>query len=169
MLIVALVLAGVGLAALVFAVVASNGLMAWVCIGASVLGVVLLIIDALQERRRGQPGEATEPPPEPKSPQPRLEDVTANYDQVPSGRGAADDFYADADYPEDPSTEGDDTVGDDGATATMPVHSASWFVDDAVTQESADDDRTAVNQEQASRDGLIRRSMWRAARGPRDR
>ncbi|WIM89171.1 hypothetical protein PT015_06875 [Candidatus Mycobacterium wuenschmannii] len=56
MLIVSLVLAVIGLAALVFAVITSNELVAWVCIGASVLGVVLLIVDALQERqRRGGP------------------------------------------------------------------------------------------------------------------
>ncbi|OBH00525.1 hypothetical protein A5696_16110 [Mycobacterium sp. E2699] len=52
MLIIALVLALIGLVALVFAVVTSNELVAWVCIGASVLGVVLLIIDALRERQR---------------------------------------------------------------------------------------------------------------------
>lgn len=52
MLIIALVLALIGLAALVFAVVTSSELVAWVCIGASVLGVVLLIIDALRERRQ---------------------------------------------------------------------------------------------------------------------
>jgi hypothetical protein len=51
MLIIALVLALIGLVALVFAVVTSNELVAWVCIGASVLGVVLLIIDALRERQ----------------------------------------------------------------------------------------------------------------------
>ena len=55
MLIIALVLALVGLVALVFAVVTSNELVAWVCIGASVLGVVLLIIDAVRERQRGEP------------------------------------------------------------------------------------------------------------------
>ena len=58
MLIIALVLALVGLVALVFAVVTSNELVAWVCIGASVLGVVLLIIDAVQERRRRDAGGA---------------------------------------------------------------------------------------------------------------
>ncbi|MEE6139051.1 DUF308 domain-containing protein [Mycobacterium sp. 050128] len=52
MLIIALVLALIGLVALVFAVVTSNELVAWVCIGASVLGVVLLIVDALRERQR---------------------------------------------------------------------------------------------------------------------
>lgn len=53
MLIVALVLAVIGLAALVTAVVTSNELIAWVCIAASVIGVVLLIVDALRERSKG--------------------------------------------------------------------------------------------------------------------
>ena len=61
MLIVALVLAVIGLAALVTAVVTSNELIAWVCIGASVIGVVLLIVDALRERSKG---ETSEPPAE---------------------------------------------------------------------------------------------------------
>ncbi|MDV3128163.1 hypothetical protein M1247_24830 [Mycobacterium sp. 21AC1] len=56
MLIIALVLAVIGLAALVTAVVTSNELIAWVCIGASVIGVVLLIIDALRERSRSAAG-----------------------------------------------------------------------------------------------------------------
>ena len=57
MLIVALVLAVIGLAALVTAVVTSNELIAWVCIGASVIGVVLLIVDALRERSGRDAGE----------------------------------------------------------------------------------------------------------------
>lgn len=52
MLIVALVLAVIGLAALVTAVVTSNELIAWVCIAASVIGVVLLIVDAIRDRSR---------------------------------------------------------------------------------------------------------------------
>jgi hypothetical protein len=52
MLIVALVMAVIGLAALVTAVVTSNEVIAWVCIGASVIGIVLLIVDALRERQR---------------------------------------------------------------------------------------------------------------------
>src|ERR1700733_13694101 len=52
MLIIALVLAVIGLAALVTAVVTSNELIAWVCIGASVIGVLLLIVDALRESSR---------------------------------------------------------------------------------------------------------------------
>jgi membrane protein implicated in regulation of membrane protease activity len=59
MLIVALVLAVIGLAALVTAVVTSNELIAWVCIGASVIGVVLLIVDALRERSKGEQSDET--------------------------------------------------------------------------------------------------------------
>jgi len=59
MLIIALGLAVIGLAALVFAVVTGSEVIAWVCIGASVLGVVLLIVDALRERQRHEVGAAT--------------------------------------------------------------------------------------------------------------
>jgi hypothetical protein len=67
MLIVALVLAVIGLAALVTAVVTSNELIAWVCIGASVIGVVLLIVDALRERSGRDAGD---PPDEPEESEP---------------------------------------------------------------------------------------------------
>jgi hypothetical protein len=53
MLIAALVMAAIGLIALVTAVVTSSEVIAWVCIGASVIGVILLIIDALRERKTG--------------------------------------------------------------------------------------------------------------------
>lgn len=56
MLIVALVLAVVSLAALVTAVVTSNELIAWVCIGLSALGVLLLIADAVRDRNRQADG-----------------------------------------------------------------------------------------------------------------
>ncbi len=62
MLIVALVLAVIGLAALVTAVVTSNELIAWVCIGASVIGVLLLIVDALRERSRSADGADADHP-----------------------------------------------------------------------------------------------------------
>ncbi|MGE2730411.1 DUF308 domain-containing protein [Mycolicibacterium vaccae] len=52
MLIVALVLAVIGLAALVTAVVTSNELIAWVCIAASAVGVILLIVDAVRDRSK---------------------------------------------------------------------------------------------------------------------
>ena len=50
MLIVALVLAVISLAALVTAVVTSNEMIAWACIGFSAIGVLLLIIDAIRDR-----------------------------------------------------------------------------------------------------------------------
>lgn len=61
MLIIALVLALIGLVALVFAVVTSNELVAWVCIGASVLGVILLIVDGVRERQQRDASAADEP------------------------------------------------------------------------------------------------------------
>lgn len=56
MLIVALVLAVIGLTALVTAVVTSNEVVAWVCIGASALGVILLVVDAIRERQTRRTG-----------------------------------------------------------------------------------------------------------------
>jgi hypothetical protein len=84
MLIIALVLALIGLVALVFAVVTSNELVAWVCIGASVLGVVLLIVDALQERQRRDVGEEA---------------------VAEDGTGDGEDSYVD--YPEEVSDAGE--------------------------------------------------------------
>jgi hypothetical protein len=78
MLIVALVMAVIGLAALVTAVVTSNEIIAWVCIGASVIGVILLIVDALRERARRDTKAA-----------------------------AADDGESDADYPDEDAGEED--------------------------------------------------------------
>lgn len=88
MLIVALVLAVVGLAALVTAVVTSNAVVAWVCIGASVIGVILLIVDAIRERQRG------------------VAEAVAAADEAESGE-AIDATYQnfDAEYPdEEPAT-----------------------------------------------------------------
>jgi hypothetical protein len=88
MLIVALVLAVIGLAALVTAVVTGDEVIAWVCIAASVVGVVLLIVDALRERQNRDSAAATA-----------------------TGSGDTENF--DAEYPEDPpvSSPGDGTVG----------------------------------------------------------
>ena len=98
MLIIALVLALIGLVALVFAVVTSNELVAWVCIGASVLGVVLLIVDALRERQRRDAGEEA-----------------VAEDEA----GGGEDTYVD--YPEEAPKEGqtatDESTKDAGAKA----------------------------------------------------
>ena len=103
MLIIALVLAVIGLAALVFAVVTSNELVAWVCIGASVLGVVLLIIDALRERQRREAGPAA-----------KESGAAADHD--------SDDGEEAADYPAEASDEGDEAsrTADSGSDADAP-------------------------------------------------
>lgn len=89
MLVIALVLALIGLVALVFAVVTSNELVAWVCIAASVVGVVLLILDALRERQqRGPVGD-------------EVQDAGQDAGEVP----ADEDDYVD--YPEEGAAEGE--------------------------------------------------------------
>jgi hypothetical protein len=93
MLIIALVLALIGLVALVFAVVTSNELVAWVCIGASVLGVVLLIIDAVRERQQ--------------------RDTDGEDDDEEDG---AEDEGS-VDYPEEVADEDEQHHGDQDATA----------------------------------------------------
>ena len=110
MLIIALVLALIGLVALVFAVVTSNELVAWVCIGASVLGVVLLIVDAVRERQRGDADEdedrrpgATKTPP-----------TGDGEDTVDYPEEAADESEAAADSPEE-SAVAADRHGDESA------------------------------------------------------
>jgi hypothetical protein len=107
MLIIALVLAVIGLAALVFAVVTSNELIAWGCIGASVLGVVLLIVDALQERQRREAGATAREPPAPDDSEPRLDETGPGSDQV---GGSSANGVRDADYPEHASDEDDDVL-----------------------------------------------------------
>ena len=102
MLIISLVLAVIGLAALVFAVITSNELVAWVCIGASVLGVVLLIIDALQERQRRETGRA--------APEARSTDDADTHDEEAAADNSAEtvDDSADTSIHDD----ADDSVSD---------------------------------------------------------
>ncbi len=52
MLIIAVVLAVIGLASLVAAVATSTEIFAWVCIASSALGVLLLAADAIRERKQ---------------------------------------------------------------------------------------------------------------------
>jgi len=101
MLIVALVLAVIGLAALVTAVVTSNELVAWVCIAASVLGVILLIVDAIRERQGRVPDGAVAPAPA-KAPDEPEESATADAVAY-SDEDPADSTYStfDADYPDE--------------------------------------------------------------------
>ncbi|ORW11394.1 hypothetical protein [Mycobacterium kyorinense] len=113
MLIIALVLAVIGLAALVFAVVTSNELVAWVCIAASVLGVVLLIIDALQERQRRETSAPAKKSAD--APTPVPDEASADYDY--------------ADYPEDESGEAGAASADE-ETGVRAEHDRGSGADD---------------------------------------
>jgi hypothetical protein len=103
-LIISLVLAVIGLAALVFAVITSNELVAWVCIGASVLGVVLLIIDALQERQRRDAGPATHD-----------DEAAHDGEEAADYPDAVDEADATSAHP-DSEDAADDSVSDDHTT-----------------------------------------------------
>jgi hypothetical protein len=111
MLIIALVLALIGLVALVFAVVTSNELVAWMCIVASVLGVVLLIIDAFRERQRRDTGD----------------------DEDGEGRDSGDDEAGYVDYPEDVPGEGEP----DADTGDTAIDESSEEAGTGATEESA--------------------------------
>jgi membrane protein implicated in regulation of membrane protease activity len=108
MLIVALVLAVIGLAALVTAVVTSNELIAWVCIAASVIGVLLLIVDAVRERSHDAADDGDDVDDGDVA---HTDDATTVMEPVESAE----------DYPEEPVTEVSEPVGvsndktDDGA------------------------------------------------------
>ncbi|GJP08209.1 hypothetical protein NJB18001_35140 [Mycobacterium marinum] len=130
MLIIALVLALIGLVALVFAVVTSNQLVAWVCIGASALGVVSLIVDALRERQQREAASKDQDEAE----QPADADGEADYVEYPDddaeAEPAAEDVEEgseDVEGPED--AEGTD-VGSD--TAEESTVSADAKRDDSV-------------------------------------
>jgi hypothetical protein len=106
MLIVALVLAVIGLAALVTAVVTSNELVAWVCIAASVIGVILLIVDAIRERqnRRGAEAESVTAAVTTETTESSATAETTAYSETDE---TVDSTYStfDADYPDDPTSE----------------------------------------------------------------
>jgi hypothetical protein len=104
-LIISLVLAVIGLAALVFAVITSNELVAWVCIGASVLGVLLLIVDALRERNR------------------------RDDDEDEQSVASSDETDVVEDYPDDATSQLDVPKSDD-VTAANAVSEDSDSVDD---------------------------------------
>ncbi len=108
MLIVALVLAVIGLGALVLAVVTSNELIAWVCIAASVIGVVLLIVDAIRDRSKGDTDESSTPAED-------FVDDESQYEDYPDEAPIADDYD---------ETPADDSVAVDVASAERPADQA---------------------------------------------
>ncbi|MBU9765526.1 hypothetical protein FR943_16935 [Mycobacterium sp. TNTM28] len=116
MLIIALVLAVIGLAALVTAVVTSNELIAWVCIGASVIGVLLLIVDALRERSRGTKSGAEGVPSE-SSEAAGTADATEVIDAVDEPVDYPDELVAEpeSDVAVEPDATEEDVVPDESA------------------------------------------------------
>lgn len=93
MLIAALVLAVIGLAALVMAVVTSNELIAWVCIAASAIGVILLIVDALRERsHRDSDGESDDESDAAATDSGDPESVGSDYEDYPDEAPIAEDY-----------------------------------------------------------------------------
>ena len=130
MLIVALVLALIGLGALVMAVVTSNELIAWVCIAASVIGVVLLIVDALRDRSRGDAGEQVSDTDDPG-------DAESDYVEDYPDEAPIADQYDDTRY---------DESFDDGALDDDAPHDGALH-DDALHDEAWADDTVAVDAE----------------------
>ncbi|HEX5144697.1 MAG TPA: hypothetical protein VFW21_12595 [Mycobacterium sp.] len=140
MLIIALVLAVVGLAALVTAVVTSNELIAWVCIAASVLGVILLIIDAIRERQQRDAVPATA--------------GGGAVAETAEGDSTAESTYQnfDADYPDDLPAEGApavaaETEADGAEHATEPEPAEPEAADVAATHAEQPDDTGASDTE----------------------
>ena len=120
MLIVALVLAVIGLAALVTAVVTSNELVAWVCIAASVVGVILLIVDAIRERQTRRDAEvgAETPAVDPETTESSASAETTAYSDTDE---TVDSTYStfDADYPDDAAIPDDAGAPDEVADEAL--------------------------------------------------
>lgn len=154
MLIVALVLAVIGLAALVTAVVTSNELVAWVCIAASVLGVILLIVDAIRERQgRSAPAAPApaEEPEQPAQPDESAEDPADAVAYSDEEQTSVDGTYStfDADYPdelvsEDPESDlpdDDEPELPEAAeeAAIHPIEESAESAEDGADGEGAED------------------------------
>jgi hypothetical protein len=133
MLIVALVLAVIGLAALVTAVVTSNELVAWVCIAASVIGVILLIVDAIRERQTRRDAEA--------------ESVTPALaaDATESSATAETTAYSETDETVDSTYSTFDADYPDDGVAEVPVDEPA----DDESAEAADDESAEAVDESA--------------------
>ena len=130
MLIVALVLAVIGLAALVTAVVTSNEVVAWVCIAASAVGVLLLIVDAVRERRNSRfealAGEAEEPDPPFIADAENTEIIEATESTQVIEAAAVTDVLSDAD---------DEVIADVEMTADVEMNTAEDHPEELVHDE----------------------------------
>jgi hypothetical protein len=113
MLIIALVLAVIALVALIAAVVTTNEVIAWVCIGASVLGVLLLVVDAIRERSKARGGAVVAGAVVAEADSEAIEAAVADSEAIEAAvadrdaEDGVDDIYAD-----DPSDYSDYSIGD---------------------------------------------------------
>lgn len=141
MLIIALVLALVGLAALVFAVVTSNEVVAWVCIGASMLGVVLLIVDGVRERQRRVEGD--EP-----------EDATP----VDEEAGAGEDVQVDTpvDYPEETAGEGEPDVATEDPIVIESTTECTEEPDSDLSEDASEESAVSADESDDSDGGAAK-------------
>ena len=161
MLMVALVLAVIGLAALVTAVVTSNEIVAWVCIAASSLGVILLVVDAVRERQTkraaGPAGAAVDA-----ETTEVIEQLETDRDED-SAEGLAEDLaedlageevdldeeIAEEDHPEEVVHDEPeyDTYSDDEPEYPEPAEESALHTVDEGPDEQAVDDSDAVDPE----------------------
>ena len=135
MLIVALVLAVIGLSALVAAVLTGNELLAWVCIAASAVGVLLLVADAIRERqsRRAVAGAMAGP---------ELMD-----DEAPTEVTVAD-VETPGELTSAQETTAEESAEEDAATEDVAGESADEI--QTTAEESADEVQTAAEEELAA-------------------
>ena len=150
-LIIALVLAVIALVALIAAVVTTNEVIAWVCIGASVLGVLLLVVDAIRERQNARVGAvvagAVAAEAESEAADAAVADSEAD-DVLVADRDAeddVDDIYADdpsdySDYSIEDSTEAEIAAEDTSAEIAAEDTSAEIAAEDDFSAEIARED-----------------------------
>ena len=123
MLIVALVRAGIGHAARVTDVVTSNELIAWVCIGASVIGVLLHLGDALRERSRGDEAVGSDEGDHDGDDETTVMPAVTEHEAAEDYPDEPVDVPAEHDYEHEPSTvavESHDGVTSDADSASTP-------------------------------------------------
>ncbi len=150
-LIIALVLAVIALVALIAAVVTTNEVIAWVCIGASVLGVLLLVVDAIRERQNARVGAVAAGAGAAELDSEALDAAVADSEAADvlvvdrDAEDGVDDIYADdpsdySDYAIEDSTEAEIAAEDISAEIAAEDISAEIAAEDDFSAELARED-----------------------------
>jgi hypothetical protein len=153
-LIIALVLAVIALVALIAAVVTTNEVIAWVCIGASVLGVLLLVVDAIRERQNARVGAVAAGAGAAELDSEAEDAAVADSEAADvlvvdrDAEDGVDDIYADdpsdySDYSIEDSTEAEISAEDISAEVAAEDISAEISAEDISAEISAEDDFSA--------------------------